>query len=232
MRILKTFKSYFIRGMAALLPTILSVWLLMQLYQFLSHNVSRHVNVYIVKLILVFTDNYTTSELEAFWVNGSGQIAGFIVPLIIICIIGALLASVIGRSFLHAFDRTLMKLPLLRDIYPYLKQITDFFFSHEKIQFKRVVAIQYPRKGIWSLGLVTGEGLTKFPEIVGEPDRMLTIFVPSSPTPFTGYVVMIKESDAVDMELSIEEALRFTISGGVVTPTQWDQHIQKSSEYA
>ncbi|WP_186804697.1 DUF502 domain-containing protein [Limihaloglobus sulfuriphilus] len=204
----------------------------MQLYHFLSHNVSRHVNVYIVKLISAFTDNYTVAQLEAFWVSGGGQVAGFIVPLIAICIIGAMLASVIGRSFLHAFDDFLKKLPLFKDIYPYLKQITDFFFSHDKIQFKRVVAIEYPRKGIWSLGLVTGEGLTRFPEIVGESGRMLTIFIPSSPTPFTGYVVMIKESDAVNMSLTIEEALRFTISGGVVTPTQWNQHVQKSSEHA
>jgi len=228
MHILKPFKSYFLKGIAALLPTILTVWLFVQFYQFISHNVSRHVNQFLVQAIAYVTDSYSISQLEAFWVDGRGQVAGFIIPFVLVCIVGAFLASVLGKSLLRSFDRLLMNIPLLRRVYPYLKQITDFFFSHDKMQFKRVVALQYPRVGIWSIGLVTGEAFNRFPETVGESGRMLTIFIPSSPTPFTGYVIMLAEKDVVDMELTIEEALRFSISGGVITPSQWNQHIRES----
>ena len=78
------------------------------------------------------------------------------------------------------------------------------------------MAIPYPRKGIWSLGLVTGAGFSHIGQAAKE--EFLTVFIPSSPTPITGYVVHVKKGDAIDLPISIEEALRFTVSGGVIVP--------------
>ena len=102
---------------------------------------------------------------------------------------------------------------------PSCKQVTDFFFgdnSKERLQFSRVVAVQYPRKGIWSVGLVTGDTMRRIEQEAGGP--CLTVFIPSSPTPFTGYVITVPRTDTMDLPISIEDAIKFAVSGGVVVP--------------
>jgi len=103
-------------------------------------------------------------------------------------------------------------------VYPYIKQITDFLFTEQekKDLFSRVVAVEYPRKGIWSMGLVTGSGLKK---IVDNAEKeFVTILIPTSPTPFTGFVIMVPKEDTIDLDITIEQALRFAVSGGVIAP--------------
>jgi uncharacterized membrane protein len=116
------------------------------------------------------------------------------------------------------FEKALMNIPVVKKIYPYIKQITDFMFKRKALSFNKVVAIQYPRKGVWSVAMVTGTGLKK---VVGSAEKeFLTVFVPTSPTPFTGYVIMTPKEETMELDMTIEEALRFTISGGVITPAE------------
>jgi len=103
-------------------------------------------------------------------------------------------------------------------VYPYVKQVTDFLVGDTtgQIQFNRVVAVQYPRKGLWSVGLVTGDTMGR---IEARAERKcITVFMPSSPTPFTGYVITVPVEDTIELAISIDEALRFTVSGGVILP--------------
>jgi uncharacterized membrane protein len=131
------------------------------------------------------------------------------------------LANVVGKTLWRMIEKFIMNTPVLSKVYPYVKQITDFLFAREeqeKLPFSRVVAVEYPRKGIWSLGLVTGSGLTKVVDNVRK--EFLTILIPTSPTPFTGFVIMVPKKQTMDMDMTIEEAFRFTVSGGVITPGQ------------
>ena len=218
MQAFKHFRSYFFRGMAALLPTILTIWIFVQCYIFIQNKVSFYINHGIVKLILLFSDNWEAGFLVDFWVDGPGRITGFFVAVIGVCFIGAFLASVVGRTLWHAVERNLTRLPLVRQVYPYIKQVTDFFLAKKRLEFSKVVAFEYPRKGTWSVGLVTGTGLKKV--AVSRATDFLTVFVPTSPTPFTGYVIMVPRTETIELEMSIEEALRFVISGGVITPAE------------
>jgi len=126
--------------------------------------------------------------------------------------------SYIGSRLHRKGELLLTQVPVIKQVYPHVKQVTDFVFGsgHDRLKFKRVVAVQYPRKGLWSLGLVTGDPMRTIQS--KESARLLTVFVPSSPTPFTGYVVTVRADETIDMPLSIEEALKFTVSGGVLTP--------------
>lgn len=155
---------------------------------------------------------------EKFWVYGRGQFTGFLVAIVGVCSIGAFLASVMGRTLWHMIEKTLMNLPLIKQVYPYIKQVTDFLLAKKSFAFSKVVAFEYPRKGTWSIGLVTGKGLRKV--VNSQKKEFLTLFVPTSPTPFTGYVIMSPKDETIDLEMSIEEALRYTISGGVITPAE------------
>jgi uncharacterized membrane protein len=154
-------------------------------------------------------------------VEGWGSLAGFLIALIGVCIIGALFASVVGRTLWRMIEQFIMNTPVLSKVYPYVKQVTDFLFAQEERDeqpFSRVVAVEYPRKGIWSLGLVTGSGLTKVVENVKK--EFITVLIPTSPTPFTGFVIMVQKRQTIDLDMSIEEAFRFTVSGGVIKPGQ------------
>jgi uncharacterized membrane protein len=114
------------------------------------------------------------------------------------------------------FESTVQQVPGFKQVYPYGKQVTDFLFGEKKIEFNRVVIIPYPSKGFWSIGLVTGIGFREVAEKIKE--EFLTVFVPTSPTPVTGYVVYVKKEEVIDLPIPIDAALRFIVSGGVIVP--------------
>lgn len=124
----------------------------------------------------------------------------------------------IGRWFVSTFDATILRIPIVNKVYGSVKQITDFAFDDRQIEFNRVVAIQYPSRGIWSLGFVTGNGMREISEAAGEP--MLSVLMPTSPMPMTGFTVTVRRSDAIDLDLTIDEAIQFVVSCGVVVPPQ------------
>ncbi|MCC7409349.1 MAG: DUF502 domain-containing protein [Phycisphaeraceae bacterium] len=146
------------------------------------------------------------------------DLIGLIIAVIMIYFVGALLGSYIGRQLYLRGEKLLQRLPLLGRVYPAIKQVTDFFVGDKEQadRFNRVVAVQYPRMGIWSIGLVTGEAMRPIQTI--SRDVYLSVFMPSSPTPFTGYVITVAKKDTIELPISIEEALRFVVSGGVVLP--------------
>lgn len=157
-------------------------------------------------------------NLAKTWVDGPGSIVGFLIAVIGVCVLGALLASYVGKSLWRSAERFILSTPMLRRVYPYVKQITDFLLTDkdQKKLFSHVVAVEYPRKGIWSIGFVTGSGLEK---VVNHVRReFLTVLIPTSPTPFTGFVITVPKKQTIDLDMSIEEALRFIVSGGVITP--------------
>lgn len=132
--------------------------------------------------------------------------------------LGRLFTFGIGRWVVHAFDRAILRIPVVNKVYGGVKQVTDFAFSERDIQFNRVVAIQYPSQGIWSLGFVTGSGMIEIADATGEP--MLSVLMPTSPMPMTGFTVTVKRSEAIDLNLTVDEAIQFIVSCGVVVPPQ------------
>ena len=211
-------KSYFFRGLAVLLPTILTIWIFVWGYRFIYDKIGVHIKRGLQYLIILAGGS--KEELGKFWIGEALSIAGFIVALVAVFILGAFLASVVGRTLWRMVEKFIMNTPLLRQVYPYIKQVTDFLFTPEeekKKVFSRVVAVEYPRKGIWSMGLVTGAGLKKVIDNVEK--EFLTILIPTSPTPFTGFVIMVPKEQTIDLDMTIEEALRFAVSAGVIVPS-------------
>ena len=221
MSIVRSFKTHFFRGLAVLLPTVLTVWILVLVYQFIQDNIAVHINRGLVRLIMLLQDSEGISKdslTEILVDSGAGSVVGFVVALVTVCLVGAILASVVGKTIWRMIERFITNTPVLRQIYPYIKQITDFMLTQEQQEslFSRVIAAEYPRKGIWSMGLVTGCGLKKVVENVEK--EFLTVLIPTSPTPFTGFVIMIPKEQTIDLDMTIEEAVRFALSAGVVTP--------------
>lgn len=136
--------------------------------------------------------------------------------ILVLYLIGKFLAAGVGRFLWIQFEKLIVSVPLVRQVYSSVKQITDFMFKEPEIKATRVVAIEYPRKGIWSLAMVTGEGMIDIGAAANEP--VLSVLVPTSPMPFTGFTMTIKKSEAVDLNITMDQALQFIMSCGVVTP--------------
>lgn len=204
-----------------LLPTVLTIWVVILCYKFIQGNISVYINRGLVWLIMYASGDrqgVTREVLSKFWVSGAGSLAGFLIALIIVLAVGTMLASVVGRALWRVVERFILSTPLLKQVYPYIKQITDFLFLPEskKKMFSKVVLVEYPSKGIWSIGFVTGSGVRK---LVDEKEKeFLTVFIATSPSPFTGFTIMVARDDIIDADMTVEEAVKFIISGGVVAP--------------
>ena len=144
------------------------------------------------------------------------HLLSFVLAIILVYFTGFFLASFIGRASWRGAERLLSRVPLIRAIYPNVKQVTDFLLSDRTVEFSGVVAVEYPRKGMWSVGLRTGGPMKRLQSKT--ETELVTVFIPSSPTPVTGYVVQVALADVIDLNMTIDEALRFTISGGVIKP--------------
>jgi uncharacterized membrane protein len=228
MSVATSVKRYFLRGLAVLLPTILTLWILAWGYGLIQEHVSIHINRGLVRVFVWLHQNQGLSEeamaqyeagLETSFVQGfAGSVVGLLIALVAIFLFGALLASVVGRVLWQMFESVIMSTPVLRRIYPHVKQVTDFILTPEqkKKSFLQVVAVEYPRKGIWSIGFVTGSGLRS---IVGQTEKeLLTVLMPKAPALVSGYVITVPKEEAIVLDLTVEEAFRFLISAGVILP--------------
>ena len=223
------FKRFFFRGLAAMLPTLITLMIIIYVFTFIDQYLGRFVNVGVQWIVVQFTslserapwslvgDDLVWDRVKHTWQNYWWlSLIGFVLAFVVIYAFGRFVASYLGRGIWRLIEKTFVRMPVIRQVYPYVKQVTDFLLSEKKIEFSRVVAVTYPRKGLWSVGLVTGPGLRTVNEACGE--NMLTVFIPSSPTPVTGYTIMVRRDEVIDLPISIDEALRFTISGGVIAP--------------
>jgi uncharacterized membrane protein len=149
---------------------------------------------------------------ENWWMQGVGLAAA----IILIYLAGVLLGGLIGRRMYARIERFLAKVPGFKQVYPHVKQLVDLIMGERPLAFNRVVLVEYPRKGIWTVGFVTGNSMRIVHETAGR--ACLSIFVPSTPAPFTGFTISVPEEETVDLPISIEEAIRFFVSGGVLVP--------------
>ncbi|MBN1418822.1 MAG: DUF502 domain-containing protein [Planctomycetes bacterium] len=153
---------------------------------------------------------------------------GFIIATILVFVFGLIIASYVGRQIWRAVEALLSRVPVIKTVYPYAKQISEFFFGgKKKLRYESVVAIEYPRRGIWSLGFVTGNGLN---DLWGaKKRRFVTVFIPTSPTPLTGYSMMVPAEEVLPVNMSVDEAFRFIITAGVIVPPhQIPQEVLKT----
>ncbi len=142
--------------------------------------------------------------------------AFLVVFILLLYVMGRSLGARLGRFFWHQFERVIQRVPMVRKVYSSVKQVTDFMFSQQELQFTRVVAVEYPRKDSWTLGFVTGESLLDIRRGAQEP--ILAVLVPTSPMPMTGFTTTVLKRECIDLDMTVEQALEFIVSCGVVVP--------------
>jgi uncharacterized membrane protein len=219
------FRRFFLSGMAALLPTLITLWLLVWAWTFLWESLGQHIIFGIKWMWLSMAESGLVRAEPAgyigrYWSEDRlhTRIVGVILAVLLVYIIGVLVGNFIGRTFYRLAERAVMRIPLVRAVYPAVKQVTDFVLSKNRDQFasSHVVAVQPHEQGIWSIGLITGGGLKPLNDAVG--DDLVTVFVPSTPTAFSGYVLVVPRRNVVELPMTVEEAMRLLVSGGVIVP--------------
>lgn len=208
------------------MPTLITIWLLTWLWNFLWNSIGQHVIFGIRWVWLRLADSGVLDHVPAGHIRYvlddekfSVRILGVTLAILLVYLIGVLVGNLIGRTFYRIGENAVMKVPLIRAIYPAVKQVTDFVLADKKkTQFasSRVVAVQARAQGIWSIGFVTNQGYGPLNEATR--GDMVTIFIPSTPTAFSGYVVVAHREATVELPLTVEETMRLLLSGGVIVP--------------
>ena len=148
----------------------------------------------------------------------------FVVPVFLIVfvalmyVLGSLFAAGIGRVFWEHFEYGITQLPVVRSVYGAAKQLTDYMFTEKELEFKRVIAFEHPARGQWQIGFVASEGLREVRELAGEP--VLTVLVHVNPVPVSGYIRLVPKSQTIDLDMTVDQAVHYIISFGVVLPPQ------------
>ena len=142
---------------------------------------------------------------------------GIAVLIAVLILIGMFTTGFIGKFFVRLGDFIVSKMPLVSSIYSLLKQLFETIFSSKSQSFKEAVLIEYPRKGLWVIAFLAGETSSELKTKLA-PHQMVSVFVPTTPNPTSGFLIMVPEKDIIKLDMSVEDALKYTVSCGIVAP--------------
>ena len=204
-RLQQDLKNDLIAGLLVVIPLATTIWL--------DTIVSRFVLADLTTIPKQFNPFITLNPLLQDLINLA---LGLTVPLLGILLIGLMARNIVGRWLLEFGEGTLQRIPLAGSVYKTLKQLLETFLRDNSQRFRRVVLVEYPREGLYSVGFVTGEvGPTLQSEL---EERLLSVFIPTAPNPTTGWYTLVPESSVRDLNLSVEDAFKTIISAGIVNP--------------
>jgi uncharacterized membrane protein len=144
------------------------------------------------------------------------NVIGLVVAIVAVYVAGRMLGGYLGRQGYRHVERLITSVPVFKQVYPSVKQVVDFLFAENRAErFSRVVVCEYPRKGVWVMGFATGPAFKRVEDIIGES---VTVFIPSTPGTITGYTAVVPRADVVELPITVDEAIRFAVSGGVLVP--------------
>jgi uncharacterized membrane protein len=214
------------------MPTLITLWLLVKVWEFLWEALGRHIIWAIRRVWFELGGWWIIPEEPAGYIHNKlnsdsfgVQVTGVALAVLLVYVVGVFVGHIIGRQFWRLGELAVMRIPLVRAIYPAVKQVTDLFLTDRAGAFEgsRVVAIQHRAQDVWTIGLVTAPGLKSLSESTG--DEMVTVFVPSTPTAFSGYVVVVPRHTVIELPLTVEEAMRLLVTGGVLGPNAKSQQM-------
>jgi len=192
-------KKIFITGLAIIIPIGLTLYILIFLIDMMDN------------LVKIIPFRYQPETLLGFRIPG----LGVIVTVVLIFVCGLVAKSYLGYKIVSSGESLVDKIPFVRSIYQSIKQVSDSMFADRRSGFKKVVLVEFPRKGIYTVGFVTGKPGPEIQSKVGQ--TCISVFLPTTPNPTSGYLVIVPEDDLLQVDMTVEEALTYIISVGIVT---------------
>ncbi len=214
-RLQQDLKNDLIAGLLVVIPLATTIWL--------ATTVSRFVLAFLTSIPKQFNPFITLNPLLQDLINLA---LGLTVPLLGILLIGLMARNIVGRWLLEFGEGTLSRIPLAGSVYKTLKQLLETFLRDNSQRFRRVVLVEYPREGLFSVGFVTGVVGPSLQAELEEP--LLSVFIPTAPNPTTGWYTLVPETSVRDLNLSVEDAFRTIISAGIVNPDEREAPVNRS----
>jgi uncharacterized membrane protein len=200
----KKIKRIFLTGLAVVIPAGLTIYILFFIIDMMDN------------LLQVIPHNYHPDNLLQLHIPG----LGVIVTVILIFICGLVTTSYFGNRIVRFGERIVGKIPFVRSVYQAIKRIAEGLFMDKAQSFKKVVIVEYPRRGVYSIGFITGSPNGEIQKSLGEKSPCIGIYLPCALTPTTGVFVMIPRNELIEVSMSVEEAFTLIISAGIVTPPE------------
>tara|TARA_Y100001960_G_C14776419_1_gene883465 strand:+ start:1403 stop:2065 length:663 start_codon:yes stop_codon:yes gene_type:complete len=194
-------RSYFLTGIIVTAPVGLTFYVAILFIGFIDSKVKS-----------IIPSKYHYDNLLPFDIPG----IGLVIVFLLLTFIGFLTAGLIGRYIIKLGERIISRLPIIRSIYGALKQIFENVLNSSSKSFREVVLIEYPRKGIWAIGFITGNTKGEVKSLSNK--EMVNVFLPTTPNPTSGFLLFLPKKDVKILNMSIEEGIKMVISGGIVTP--------------
>lgn len=200
-RMLNQLRRWFFSGILITAPLALTLYVTWSLITFIDDQVGG--------LLPAWLDpqNYAGFPLPGF---------GLVIAAIGFILIGALTAGILGRFLLSIFDSITNRLPVVRSLYGASKQVLETIMASQSDAFREVVLVEYPRRGIWAIGFVTGSTKGEVQSLSKED--LINVFVPTTPNPTSGFLLFFKRNEVFVLDMGVEEAVKMVVSGGIVTP--------------
>ena len=198
----KKIKNTFLAGIAVIIPIGLTIYILFGMINLMD------------KILKIIPPRFQPDELLSFHIPG----LGVIFTLILIFVIGLITKSYLGNKLVELGEWFVNKIPFVRSVYQAIKQLVDTIFSDKSQSFKKVVIVEYPRKGMYVIAFVTGKAKGEVQTKTAK--NCINLFVPTTPNPTSGFYIMVPEDDVISMDMTVEEAFKLVISGGIVAPQE------------
>lgn len=190
----------FLAGLLVILPLVITIWIIGWMIELLESGIS---------LLPPFL---RPDQLLPFYVPGLNAV----VSLTMIVVLGFIVSSVVSQRISRYFSRLLLRIPVFRGVYGAVKRLVEAILLPAHPNFRRVVLIEYPRRGVYAIGLMTGVSEGEVRERVDA--GLVNVFVPTTPNPTSGYYVLVPDADVLPLQMTVEEAFKLVMSGGIVTP--------------
>jgi len=207
---MKNYRKYIFTGIMSIIPIAITYWIIENLFVFFSkpgkYLIDSLYQFYLFENFIFITRFY----------NYLAYVIGFTLTLFFLYFLGLIVSNVLGRKIYNYFEEFLNKIPIVNKVYKTIKQITNTFSKPNNQAFQKVVLLEYPRKELWTLAMVTGE-CTNLNNI-----SCYKLFVPTTPNPTSGYLIISEKTNVIETDISVEEGLSIIISGGMVSPEKFN----------
>ena len=218
-------RANFLTGLVVIAPVGLTIWLIW--------SVVGWIDGFVLPLV---PDRYQPDRLLQDWLGFDPSVQinvrgiGVVIFLIFTVIVGWMAKGLIGRSFIAFAESLVERTPVVRSIYSGIKQISETVFAQSERSFEKACVIEYPRKGIWAIGFISTNTKGEIAARGNDGRAMLSIFLPTTPNPTSGFLLFVPEEDVITLDMTVEEAAKLVISAGLVYPNGKDPTEPPSSE--
>ncbi len=193
-------KKYFITGLLIWIPLVITVWVLSLIVRSMDQS------------LLLLPQAMQPEHLLGVYIPGIGSL----LTLLVVFLTGLVTANIVGQKLVRFWERVLARIPVVKSIYYSVKQVSDTLFSGSGVAFRKVLLVRYPHPEAWSVAFQTGHPARDVADML--PDEHVGVFIPTTPSPVNGFFFFVKRKDVIELDMNVDEALKYIVSMGVVAP--------------